>query len=145
MSNMKVVQFFKIYNIDVEQKIYLIKDSRAKFENIEGNLNLKEFVFFNEISLQTWADLKSFLPCNDYTTFCKSTLHKSYNCTPNSKITAERTLHKIIITHITFYNYNKVLFQVKWAHDAYNECNLIVQTPRVLKLMRSVVKHIAIT
>jgi len=39
---MKVVQFFKIYNIDVEQKIYLIKDSRAKFENIEGNLNLKE-------------------------------------------------------------------------------------------------------
>ena len=60
------------------------------------------FVFFKAISLQTQAELIIFLPCNDYTTFCKNTLHKSYNFTTYSNITAERTLHKIIITHITF-------------------------------------------
>ena len=46
--------------------------------------------------------MKDFLPCNDCTTFCKNTLHKSYNFTSYSNITVERTLHKIIITHITF-------------------------------------------
>src|SRR6185312_7230094 len=49
--------------------------------------------------------------CNDYTIFCKNTLHKSYNSTTYSNITIERTLHKIIITHITFYIYKKILFQ----------------------------------
>ena len=69
---------------------------------MERILNSRNFVFFNAISLQTQAELKSFLPCNDYTIFFKNTLHKSYNFTTYSNITAERTLHKIIITHITF-------------------------------------------
>ena len=43
---MKVVQFFKIYNFDVVQKIYLTKDSRAKIKNIEEILNLKETCLF---------------------------------------------------------------------------------------------------
>ena len=42
------------------------------------------------------------MPCNKCTEFCKNTLHKSYNFTTCSNITIERTLHKIIITHITF-------------------------------------------
>ena len=42
------------------------------------------------------------LPCNKCSEFCKNTLHKSYNFTSYSNITAEKTLHKIIITHITF-------------------------------------------
>ena len=42
------------------------------------------------------------MTCNDYTIFCKNTLHKSYNCTTYSNITIKRTLHKLIITHITF-------------------------------------------
>ena len=42
------------------------------------------------------------LPCNKCTEFCKNTLHKNYNSTTYSNITIERTLHKIIITHITF-------------------------------------------
>ena len=43
--------------------------------------------------------------------FCKSTLYKSYKCTSYSNITTERTLHQIIITHITFYNYKKIIFK----------------------------------
>jgi len=74
------------------------------------------------------------MPCNKCTEFCKNTLHKSYNCTPKSNITAERTLHKILITHITFYNYKKVLFQAIQAHDAYKIYTTTVQTPRVLQL-----------
>ena len=35
----------------------------------------------------------------------KLKLHNLFN------ITIERTLHKIIITHITFYNYKKILFK----------------------------------
>ena len=59
--------------------------------------------------------MKSFLPCNDYTTFCKNTLHKSYNFTSYSNITAERTLHKIIITYITFI-FTKTSFFKQFKH-----------------------------
>jgi len=128
---MKVVPFFKIYNFDVVQKFIWSKDRELILKTKKRIWIQRKLVFFNEISLQTWADLKSFLPSNKCTEFCKSTLHKSYNCTTYSNITTERTLHKIIITHRTFYIYKKILFQVKWAHDAYNECNLIAQTPRV--------------
>src|SRR6185312_17013475 len=72
--------------------------------------------------------------CNDYTIFCKNTLHKSYNSTSYSNITIERTLHKIIITHITFYIYKKILFQAIQAHDAYNRYTTTVQTPRVSQI-----------
>ena len=40
-------------------------------------------------------------------------------------------MHKINITHITFYNYKKVLFQAKQTHDVQKVCNTNVQTPRV--------------
>ena len=108
---MEVVQLFKIYNFDVVQKFIWPKIQELKLKTKKGIWIQRKLVFFNEISLQTWADLKSFLPSNKCTEFCKNTLHKSYNCTPNSNITAERTLHKIIITQITFYNYKKILIQ----------------------------------
>ena len=108
---MKVIPFFKIYNFDVVQKFIWPNIQELKLKTLKGFWIQSKLDFFNEISLQTWADLKSFLPSNKCTEFCKSTLHKSYNCTPYSNITAERTLHKIIITHITFYNYTKILIQ----------------------------------
>ena len=51
VSNMKVVQLFKIYNFDVVQKFIWSKIQELIFENIRGILNSRNFVFFNAISL----------------------------------------------------------------------------------------------
>ena len=53
------------------------------------------------------------------TEFCKNTLHKSYNFTTYSNITIKRTLHKIIITHITFI-FTKRSFFKHFKHMMHN-------------------------
>ena len=49
---MKVVQFFKIYNFDVVQKIIWPTIQELKLKNIEGILNSRNFVFFKANTLQ---------------------------------------------------------------------------------------------
>ena len=74
--------------------------------------------------------MKDFLPCNDCTEFCKNTLHKSYNHTSYSNKTIERTLHKIIITHITFI-FTKRSFFKQFKHMINTIDTQLLQTPRV--------------
>ena len=125
---MKKCPTWKLFHFSRSTTLMLCKnlfDKRIELilKTMKGIWIQRKLVFFNEISLQTWADLKSFLPCNDYTIFCKNTLHKSYNFTSYSNLTAERTLHKIIITHITFNIYKRILFQTIHTWSIANKCS----------------------
>ena len=108
---MKVVQLFKIYNFDVVQKFIWPKIQELKLKTLKGFWILGILSFSKQIHFK--HRLKSKFCCHalNALNFCKNTLHKSYKLHNLFNITIERTLHKIIITHITFYNYKKILFK----------------------------------
>ena len=137
---MKVVQLFKIYNFDVVQKFTWPKIQELNLKTLKGFWIQRKLDFSMKFHFKLGLISKVSCQAINALNFCKSTLHKSYKCTSYSNITTERTLHKIIITHITFYNDKKILFkqfkhmmhikhtQLLCRHFFFNYC-----TPRVLQ------------